>query len=53
MKQTLFRAREARAPIITAICVVVGLMASGSQAKAADVTGTGRFFVMGSATTPG
>ena len=38
MKQTLFRAREARAPLVTAICVVVGLMAFGSQARAADVS---------------
>ena len=39
MKQNIFRAREARAPLLTAIRVVVGLMAFGSQAKAADVTG--------------
>ena len=39
MRQTIFRAREARAPLFTAICVVVGLMAFGSQAKAADLTG--------------
>lgn len=39
MKQPLFRAREARAPLLTAICAVAGLMALASQAKAADVTG--------------
>jgi hypothetical protein len=39
MRQTILRAHEARAPLFTAICVVVGLMAFGSQAKAADISG--------------
>lgn len=39
MKQTIFRAREARAPLIALLCTVVGLMAMASQAKAADVSG--------------
>lgn len=39
MKQNIFRAREARAPVFTVLCVVVGLMAFGSQAKAADISG--------------
>lgn len=39
MKQTIFRAREARAPLTALLCTVVGLMAMASQAKAADVGG--------------
>ena len=39
MKQKIFRMREARAPLMTAICAVVGLMALATQAKAAEVTG--------------
>jgi len=39
MKQKIFRACEARAPLVTAICAVAGLMALASQAKAAEVTG--------------
>lgn len=39
MKTHWFKAREARAPLFTAICVVVGLMCFGSQARAADLSG--------------
>lgn len=39
MKTPWFKAREARAPLSTAICVVVGLMCFGAQARAADVSG--------------
>lgn len=39
MKQTIFRARETRAPLTALFCTVVGLMAMTSQAKAADVGG--------------
>jgi uncharacterized protein (TIGR02001 family) len=39
MKQQIFRAREARVPLATAVIAVGGLMAIASQAKAAEVTG--------------
>lgn len=39
MKQQIFRAREARVPLATAVIAVGGLMAIASQAKAAQVTG--------------
>ena len=39
MKQTLFRAREARAPLTVLLCTIVGLMALASQAKAEDLSG--------------
>ena len=39
MKQTIFRAREARAPLAMAICAVAGLMALASQAQATEVSG--------------
>ena len=39
MKTPWFKAREARAPLFTAICVVVGLMGCGAQARAADLSG--------------
>lgn len=39
MKQKIFRAREARARLVTAIGAVAGLMLLVSQAKAAEVSG--------------
>ncbi len=40
MKQTLLRAREARAPLIALLAVVVGGMSLASQARAADLSGS-------------
>ncbi len=40
MKQTIFRAREARAPLVTLLAIVAGSMALASQAKAADLGGS-------------
>lgn len=39
MKQTLFRQREARAPLIVLLAAIVGAMSLGSKAKAADFSG--------------
>ena len=39
MKQTLFRAREARAPVIALWATIAGLMMLGANAKAADFSG--------------
>lgn len=39
MKQTIFRAREARVPLLTAICAIAGLMAFASQARSAEISG--------------
>lgn len=39
MRQNLFRARDARAPLIVLSAAITGLMIFGSDAKAADVSG--------------
>ncbi|OJY88618.1 MAG: hypothetical protein BGP25_02905 [Lysobacterales bacterium 63-13] len=39
MKQTLFRQREARAPLIAFLSAIVGAMSLGSNTKAADFSG--------------
>jgi len=39
MKQTTFRAREARAPLFTLVFAIAGVMAYAAQAKSAEING--------------